>query len=211
MHVAIPEEITSGAAKRATDFSLRLPQGWEQSMSACDRAWIGRTLFVAKGKLTPSLRNWWYPPPPDTTTSQPTPEPYVLRRLFLWIPRKMWNIDFQCPHCTTHQSLRSKGIYNRVRLVLDIKDYYYLAGEYMYCSVCNGTFLAWDHRMLEQLTDGVKATFPVVLTRKYACDVAVMSLLRARTLGNSPSALRNNLHELHSEEHLETTALLELL
>ena len=114
----------------------------------------------------------------------------------------MWNIDFRCPHCTTHQSLRSKGIYNRVRFVLDIKDYYYLVGEYMYCSVCNGTFLAWDHRMLEQLTDGVKATFPVVLTRKYACDVAVVSLLRARTLGNSPSALRNNLHELHSEEHL---------
>ena len=117
MHVAIPEEITSGAAKRATNFSLRLPQGWEQSMTACDRGWIGRTIFVAKGKLTLSLKNWWYPPPPDTTTSQPTPEPYFLHRLFLWMPRKMWNIDFWCPHCITHQPLRSKGIYNHVRLV----------------------------------------------------------------------------------------------
>ena len=131
MHFAIPEEITSGAAKRATDFNL--PQRWEQSMSACDRDWIGCTLFVAKGKLMPLLKNWWYPPPPNTTTSQPTPESYLLCRLFLWMPRcgKMWNIDFRCPHCTTHQSLHSKGIYTCVRLVLNIKYYYYLIGEYM--------------------------------------------------------------------------------
>lgn len=44
------------------------------------------------------------------------------------------------------------------------------------------------------------AHFPVIMTKKYACDKAVVSLLRSRTLGNSPTALRNTLLELHSEE-----------
>ena len=43
---------------------------------------------------------------------------------------------------------------------------------------CNGTFLAWDQRMLEQLSTGVRARFPVVLTHKYACDEAIVGLLR---------------------------------
>ena len=44
------------------------------------------------------------------------------------------------------------------------------------------------------------ALFPAILTHKYACDVAVVSLLRGRTLGNSPTALRNAILEIHSEE-----------
>ena len=39
--------------------------------------------------------------------------------------------------------------------------------------------------MLQQLTVDVRSCFPAVLTRKYGCDVAVVGLLRARTLGNS--------------------------
>ena len=54
--------------------------------------------------------------------------------------------------------------------------------------------------MLQQLTVDVRSRFPAVLTRKYGCDVAVVGLLRARTLGNSPTALCHNLHEVHSEE-----------
>ena len=56
--------------------------------------------------------------------------------------------------------------------------------------------------MLSQLSKGVRARFPVLLTHKYACDQSVVDLLRSRTLGNSPTALRNTLHELHSEEWL---------
>ena len=72
----------------------------------------------------------------------------------------------------------------------------------MECPVCHGTYVAWDSRMLDQLTDGMKASFPCVLTHKYACDEAVITLLRARTLGNSPTALQHNLQELHSEDWL---------
>ena len=170
-------------------------------LSAYQR-WIGKALFASqKGTLTTQLTNWWYPPAPQTDVGkQPKVDLFFRRRLFLWMPRLMWAIDFRCPRC--NKSLRSKGIYNRVRLVLDIEDYYHLACEYMDYGSCNGTFLAWDERMLNQLTDGHRARFPVVLTRKYACDQSVISLMRSRTIGNSSSALKNNIEELHSQAWL---------
>ena len=57
--------------------------------------------------------------------------------------------------------------------------------------------------MLNQLTSDVCAWFPAVLTYKCACDQAVVTLFRARTLGNSSTALRNNILEVHSEEWLK--------
>ena len=41
-------------------------------------------------------------------------------------------------------SFRSKGVYNRVRLVLDLKDFYYLAAEYMDCNGCKATYIAYN-------------------------------------------------------------------
>ena len=64
----------------------------------------------------------------------------------------------------------------------------------------HGIFISWDNRMLQQLTVDVCSCFPAVLTRKYGCDMAVVGLLQAQTLGNSPTALCYNLHEVHSEE-----------
>ena len=69
----------------------------------------------------------------------------------------------------------------------------------MYCSLCGDTFIAWDQRMLNQLSDGQRPKFPAVLRRKYTCD---RSLLRARTLGNSSTAVANNVHKLHTNEWL---------
>lgn len=109
---------------------------------------------------------------------------------------------FHCPRCGPTASLGSKGLYNYVRLVLDVHDYYYLASELMYCKVCSSTYIAWDQRMLDQLSDGVRAHFPAVLTLKYACDHAIATLLRGRTLGNSPTAMRHNIMEVHSDKWL---------
>lgn len=39
-------------------------------------------------------------------------------------------------------------IYPGFRLVLDLKEYYYLAAEYHYCKACKGTYIAWDYRLL---------------------------------------------------------------
>ena len=160
-------------------------------------------MFSAKGKLVTSLKLWWNPPQVQHgATTPPHPDTYHYRRLLLWAPRMMWKVNFHCPRCGVKESLRSKGLYNRVRLVVDVKTIYYMAGEYMDCRACSGTFISWDHRMLNQLSEGVRARFPVLLTHKYACDQSVVDLLRSRTLGNSPTALRNTLHELHSEEWL---------
>ena len=150
-------------------------------MQVADRVWVGKSVFAAKGKLTEKLQLWWFPPHIDHTAA-PVADRYHLRRFFLWMPRKMWKVDFRCPRCK--ESLTSKGLYNRVRLVLDFKDYYYLAAEYMECRACKGAaFIAWDSRMLEQLAHGVRSRFPVVLTYKYACDKSIICLLQGRTLG----------------------------
>ena len=171
-------------------------------MSPYDRPWVGRALFASKGNLKTSLTNWWNPPPVVYDGRIPIPGPYFTRRLFLWMPRKMWLVDIPCPQCGTARSLTSKGIYNRVRLVLDVSDMYYLAAEYMSCSGCKQTHIAWDQRILDLLSPGVRERFPIVLTYKHACDKAVLTLLRSRTLGNSSSALQHNLQELHSDSWL---------
>ncbi len=177
--------------------------------------------FCQKGTLVQNLKTWWYPPPNEFSIEarrEQNAETYHLRRLYPWMPRKIWRVDFRCVHCSSSppQSLRSKGVYKRVHHALDVKD---LAGEYIDCGGCGGTFISWDQRMLEQLPDGVRAQFPVILTRKYAADRSVVSLLWARTLGNSPTALgnsptalgnsptalANNLLEAHSEEWLQRT------
>ena len=110
-------------------------------MTLTDRGWIGRDMFVKRGELK-SLKNWWHPPAVPEQT-KPDPALYHRRSLFLWAPRLMWKVNFSCPQCD-QKSMCGKGLYNRIRLVLDLKGYYYLAGEYMYCSLCGGTFIAWD-------------------------------------------------------------------
>lgn len=195
----------SDIPRQATDYSLRLPKGWRITISEQDRNWIGRDLFVAKkenNNLTPKLKLWWYPPPRATSVARPSPGEYFRKPLFLWMPRRLWAYNFYCPNCGPNRSLTSKGVYRRCRKVVGIKEDYYLACEYLECKACSSAFLTWGERMLDQLSAGVRAQFPAVLTHKYACDVAVVSLLRDRTLGNSPTALRNSLCELHSEEWL---------
>ena len=168
-------------------------------MTLTDRGWVGRQMFVKRGELK-ALKNWWHPP---TVPEQIKLEPPMCyqRSLFLWMPRGMQKVNFSCPVCK-QKSMCGKGYYNQVRLVLDLKGYYYLAGEYMYCFVCNDTFIAQDQRLLNQLSDGQHSKFIVLLTRRYACDQSVVSLLRARTIGNSSTAVANNIHELHTNEWL---------
>ena len=56
------------------------------------------------------------------------------------------------------------------------------------------------YRILSQLIESRLALFPVILTQKCTCDMAVVSFLRGWTRGNSPSALQNAILEIHSEE-----------
>ena len=79
-----------------------------------------------------------------------------------------------------------------------MQDFYYIATEYLDC-ICGKTFIAWDNRMLDQLPYATQCKFPAALTYKYAVDKSLLTLLRSRTLGNSPSAVQASISELHSE------------
>ena len=72
------------------------PSRWLEEECWC--GWIGRSLFVSKGTMTSNLKLWWFPPEaPLTSTGVPDPQMYHPKRLFLWMPRRMWRIDFRCP------------------------------------------------------------------------------------------------------------------
>ncbi len=114
------------------DYSHRLPVGWLQTLDKIDQQWIGQHLFASKGNLMSNLKMWWHPPPipgPDFK-SKPVAEHYYRRLFFLWLPRKMWSFDFRCPACRDHPSLTSKGLYNRVRNVIDLTSRYYIGDEF---------------------------------------------------------------------------------
>jgi len=132
--------------------------------------------------------------------SKPVASNYFLRRLCIWIPRRTYKFDFKCVKPGCSKSLTSKGIYNKVRLVLHVKDYYYLATENLKCNCGLTTILAWDNHLLDQLPFAIRNEFPALLTYRYACDRSVITFLKSRTLGNSPHALHNSLLELHSEK-----------
>ena len=69
-------------------------------MTKGDQQWIGKTVFCGKNRISDSAAStlWWYPPTTQTST-EPNPESYVLRRLFLWMPRRAWSVDLKCPNC----------------------------------------------------------------------------------------------------------------
>ena len=53
--------------------------------------------------------------------------------------------------------------------------------------------------MLSQLPYAILVKFPATLTCIYACDYAVISLMKSRTPDNSSKALKFTLMEMHSE------------
>ena len=95
------------------DYSLRLPKGWiDGNMATEDQQWVGKHLFSAKGgKLATNLKLWWHPPE-DRGSGSPKPESYHRKPLFLWMPRRLWRIDFKCPNCPTPRSLRYNILLN---------------------------------------------------------------------------------------------------
>ena len=179
-----------------------LPDGWRNVLSINDQTWIEKKLFPDK-KLTVGQQLWYHPPEPGIALhGQPTPDAYFLHSLLIWMPRRQWKWDFRCPFC--NQSLTSAGLYPKIRQVLDLKQDYYIATEYLACAnkQCGKKVIGWDDRLLNQLPEGLRARFPAVLTWQKACDQAIVSLMRSRTLGNSSSALRSRINELHSDDFL---------
>ena len=194
-----PPSSPSKIPKGPVDYKPCLPKNWENNIEEADRVWIGRCVFSSVHTLNPKLKNWYHPPTVGVSPSRPCPSNYYLHNLFLWMPRLMWGISFSCASKGCKERLRRKGLYQTVRRVLDMQDFYYLVTEYMVCKSCGAAYQAWESRMLDQLPYATRCKFPTVLMYKYAVDKSVLTMLRSRTLGNSATALHNTIKELHSE------------
>lgn len=177
-------------------------------MDSFDCQWIGKQLFESKTQRGASINTQrvqlWTPPPPPGPV--PSPTDYFGKGIFMWCPKLKWAFVLKCPICST--SLTYKGLYPRVRTVLSITSYYYLAGESYECrnGTCkNSTFISYDQRLRDQLPIHLSCQFPIIMTWKSACDTSVVSMLRSRTLGNSPTAHYHNILEMHSDTHMRNT------
>ncbi|XP_074535646.1 uncharacterized protein LOC141797859 [Halichoeres trimaculatus] len=189
--------------------SVELPLLWAETLPVQDHKWVSAALFKvgASGKLElrDCLQLWYNPPPPALLYHQvPTPDRFFSHRLFLWMPYRLWKVRLFCtnPTCTRHP-LAGGGLHRRVRKVLDIDSYYILATETLICSKCRSSYVSTGQNILQQLDLAHRSEFRVILTRKYACDIRVIRLLRERTLGNGPARIVSQLKENHSEEWLQ--------
>ncbi|ELU11022.1 hypothetical protein CAPTEDRAFT_185707 [Capitella teleta] len=131
---------------------------------------------------------------------------YFSSKFFLWMPRRKWQIPLYCTNCSK-KSLTAKGLYNRLRTVIDVDCFYFIGAEYLECRTCRKCYISWSKEVMDQLDLGHAMQFPATLTHRGACDSKVVTLLRARTLGNSSTALHHNIEELHSEAWLRRTLL----
>lgn len=146
-----------------------------------------------------------YPPQPALScTTRPRIGRYFSQPLFLWMPRRLWQVKLHCPQedCTRPE-LTSVGIYNKVRQVLDVNGCYTIAGETLICPSCKKRMVSWNQKIIEQLDMGHQLQFPCILTYRLACDLKVIRLLRQRGIGNSASQIRCKIQEQHSEVWLQ--------
>ena len=146
---------------------IYLPNGWRDAIAESDQQWISRQLFKDQ-KLVHPLSLWYRPPlPPPIPTRPPKPHLYFARRLFVWMPYRIWAYKFVCsgPGCNKKQ-LTGAGPYKTVRKVLDIDEFYYLIGEVLECTNCKKKFISWSKEILDQLDESHRRQFRVILTHK---------------------------------------------
>lgn len=166
------------------------------------------TVVKEKPELRDNLQLWYYPPQPALTYNQaPAPDRFFCHSLLLWMPYKLWRVKVLCPNpaCGQHQ-LTGGGLHKRARQVLDIDRMYNMVTETLICTKCKASHVSWSQTVLQQLDLGHRSEFRVILTRKYACDIRVIRLLRERGLGNSLTRVIKQLKENHSEELLQRLA-----
>ncbi|XP_053389918.1 uncharacterized protein LOC128552873, partial [Mercenaria mercenaria] len=150
---------------------------------------------------------WLYPPQaPLIPQSVPKLHDFFGHRVFIWMPIKLWSLRVACPHqdCR-HPELSHAGVYQVVRQVLDVSNFYNLVSETLWCKKCKRKMVSWSHSILSQLDIGHRSHFPCLLTTMKACDTKVAILMRQRGLGNSASQIQKKVKEQHSTEWYQKT------
>ncbi|XP_038588681.1 uncharacterized protein LOC119913343 isoform X2 [Micropterus salmoides] len=205
-HVSLSMDETGGvsSATAGAAASFWLPGELSKTIPVQDQSWIASTLFPS-GKLRPDLELWYEPPVPALIYHQtPAPDHFFTHRLMVWMPYHLWKVRVSCPACG--KQLTGYGVHKRARKVLDIDRYYLMLTETLRCTVCSLNYLSTSQTVRDQLDLPHQKLFEVILTRKYACDIRVIRLLRDRTLGNSPARLIRQLRENHGEKWLNRLA-----
>eukprot|EP00057_Strongylocentrotus_purpuratus_P007491 XP_011661965.1 PREDICTED: uncharacterized protein LOC105437258 [Strongylocentrotus purpuratus] len=148
---------------------------------------IAHTIRLSRTAEGDLPQNCFFPPaPPKPTVTPPNPGSYFRRRLFVWVPMRMWGIPLKCPTCDVKMNL--SGIYHKVREVVDIESRSYLVGgEYLRCSQCKLPLCPWNKDIISQLDPSHRQVFPAILTAHLALDRKCVTLLKPRTEGNSSS------------------------
>ena len=175
-----------------------MPPGWSEALPPEDKTWISKALFTfnpstQRAELKEGIdRLWHYPPEPKIkVTAVPRLDHYFGHRLFLWLPRRLWEVSLKCPLC--EKECTKAGLHRIVRQVIDIRERYLIATEKVECKACKKKYMCWNWNMLKQLDIGHQNQFPAILTNRLACDIKVITLLRQRGLGNSATQLQHKL------------------
>ncbi|XP_031423253.1 uncharacterized protein LOC116220492 isoform X2 [Clupea harengus] len=193
--------------------TTHLPRLWSEGLPPEDHKWIVETLFKLgpKGKLElqDNLQLWYNPPQPSYLYHQaPAPDHFFAHSLLVWMPYKLWKVKVVCPNppCGRHQ-LTGGGLHKRARRVLDLDRIYNMVTETLICTKCRSTHVSWSQTVLTQLDLAHRSKFQVILTKRFACDIRVIRLLRQRGQGNGPTQVFKHLSESHTEEWLHRVAM----
>jgi hypothetical protein len=190
-----------------------LPKQWLQSMSRRQAYFVSRTLFnlTAKGlERKPNLTVIWYssthrrPPMPSEARGAICPDDWHLMDMVHFGPldqfeQKVQCVNVECPASLPgmESTLIIKAFYQRVRLVMDEHGMVLAVCDYYICTKCGKRFRGWDSRLIGQLSKGAQEEYGVVFTWRGAVTTRVLTRLCARTAGNSPAALHQQLTMLH--------------
>ncbi|KAJ8382141.1 hypothetical protein SKAU_G00029200 [Synaphobranchus kaupii] len=125
-----------------------------------------------------------------------------------WIASTLWRNQRLRQDLKLWRHLTGYGIHKRARQVLDVDRYYLMVTETLRCNSpdCKTNYLSTSKTILDQLSLPLRGEFRLILTRKYACDIRVIRMLRERTLGNSSTRLVKQLRENHGEQWLQRLA-----
>ncbi|CAL8239792.1 unnamed protein product, partial [Gadus morhua 'NCC'] len=226
-----PAASTSAASASTSAAPVQSPGRPALTLSMFDKARFGGTLSAAaRPNVNVTRKHVERPPSPATTpagrsspsaTPPPTTPPSSPRHIRPVSPFSLPPsspvmssvrtgssplVRLSCPKCG--KQLTGAGMHKRARQVLDVDRYYLMVTETLRCnsSGCVTNYLSTSQTVLDQLSLPLRGEFRLILTRKYACDIRVIRMLRERTLGNSSTRLAKQLRENHGEEWLQRVA-----
>ncbi|GFH56515.1 hypothetical protein CTEN210_12991 [Chaetoceros tenuissimus] len=140
------------------------------------------------------------------------------RDILMWLPDEQYGIDPICPTCKSNKRIGVHGYLDLektpCRKVIDIADWYCIAGRRYKCHECMQekrepyTFMSYDKDSVKQLPRRLSFSFPAFLTKGCAFDMKIVDLMRPiRDANVSFTRFRDIIEEMHAVEHCKRAIL----